>query len=388
MTSARHAALTVWEDEFDWETGEFVFPQRAVVPGASSLSPHGRRWISPQVSLDFAATELILSWNAQTPAGTALLVEARVRSDVGWSDWLAFGLWASNDPDEGAPLHRTTIADQKVESGHVAADTFVSSALHPFTAWQLRLTALRAGDAGDADDSAWPVATLAGGVASAIDIAPDEPASRALLPARELSVPAYSQRLHRDAFPQWDGGGQSWCSPTSTTMVLAFWGVAPSATEAAWVGPSVRAEVVRGVRAVFDADYGGAGNWAFNSAYAASRGLRAYVTRLRDLTEAEQFIAAGIPLVASTKFTAEELTGAGYSVAGHLMVIVGFTAAGDVIVNDPNSHAIDSDDAVRSVFRRDEFERVWLGNDGGLVYVMHPVEVAAPPAPTEANWVA
>ena len=125
-----------------------------------------------------------------------------------------------------------------------------------------------------------------------------------------------------------------------------------------------------------------------NSAYAASRGLRAYVTRLRDLTEAEQFIAAGIPLVASTKFTAEELTGAGYSVAGHLMVIVGFTAAGDVIVNDPNSHAIDSDDAVRSVFRRDEFERVWLGNDGGLVYVMHPVEVAAPPAPTEANWVA
>jgi hypothetical protein len=51
-------------------------------------------------------------------------------------------------------------------------------------------------------------------------------------------------------------------------------------------------------RAVYDYHYNGAGNWPFN-AYAASRGLVADVTALHNLREAEPYINAGVPLVAS-----------------------------------------------------------------------------------------
>ena len=79
-------------------------------------------------------------------------------------------------------------------------------------------------------------------------------------------------------------------------------------------------------RMTFDHAYDGTGNWPFNTAYAASRAGKAFVTRLRSLREAERFVAAGIPLVASVSFGSGQLTGAPISAtAGHLLVIVGFT---------------------------------------------------------------
>jgi hypothetical protein len=223
--------------------------------------------------------------------------------------------------------------------------------------------------------------------ATAIRVAPGAVTSTPSLGrAVEITVPPHSQRLHVGTFAQWDSGGESWCSPTSTTMLLEHYGRAPSAAETNWVGHDRDPEVVHAVRRVFDEEYGGAGNWAFNTAYAGTRGLRAYVTRLRDLTEAERFLAAGVPLVVSVTFRREQLQGAGYDTDGHLLTIVGFTAEGDVISNDPNSHAVASNEQVRTVYRRDEFERVWLGDDGGLCYVMHPRDRALPEPPAEANW--
>ena len=169
-------------------------------------------------------------------------------------------------------------------------------------------------------------------------------------------------------------------------MLLEHWGRCPTAEESGGDGDAVDPEVVHGVRRVYDPAFRGAGNWAFNTAYAATRGLRSYVTRLRDLTEAERFVAAGIPLVVSVTFRRDELDGAGYDTNGHLLTIVGFTADGDVVSNDPNSHTIASNDQVRTVYRRDQFERVWLGDNGGLAYVMAPRDVTLPEPPAEPNW--
>jgi hypothetical protein len=112
------------------------------------------------------------------------------------------------------------------------------------------------------------------------------------------------------------------------------------------------------------------------------------VTRLRGLDEAEQFIKAGIPLVTSVSFKKSELDGAGYGTAGHLMVIRGFTKSGDVIVNDPASHLVPSDDQVRVVYDRQQFTDAWIGHTGGIVYVIHPEGVALPGSmtPAERNW--
>jgi hypothetical protein len=92
------------------------------------------------------------------------------------------------------------------------------------------------------------------------------------------------------------------------------------------------------------------------------------VTRLSSLRQAERFIVAGIPLVASVSFGPGELDGAPISsTAGHLLVVVGFRRNGDVVVNDP---AARTNRGVRRTYDRGQFEDVWLPTSGGLVYVV------------------
>ena len=83
----------------------------------------------------------------------------------------------------------------------------------------------------------------------------------------------------------------------------------------------------------------------------------------------------------SQSFLASELDGANYGTSGHLFVVVGFTADGDVIVNDPASS---SNDVVRNVYKRAQFEQIWLrtkrtnasggvsGGSGGIAYLIKP----------------
>lgn len=384
--SERHAVLHLWESGFDWAAAPDVSYADPHVEGAPTVTYRARRWESPVVELPFAARELISSWNALTPPGTWLHLEGRVARDAGWSPWFTFARWAEDDPAGESPITRTSVPDQAFEDGRVEVDSWLAATGHEFDRWQLRLNALTV-ESSRRGEPVWPEVSLVAAVASRICIEPDAPTSvPGAVRGQEVPVPAHSQRLHVDSFPQWDNGGQSWCSPTSTTMVLEHWGLSPSVTESAWVGHDTDPQVVHAVRRVFDPAYGGAGNWSFNTAYAGARGLRAYVTRLRDLTEVEAFVAAGVPLVVSVTFREEELDGAGYSTRGHLLTVVGFTAEGDVISNDPNSHRVASNEQVRTVYRRDQFERVWLGADGGLAYVMHPRDVALPAPPAESNW--
>jgi hypothetical protein len=89
---------------------------------------------------------------------------------------------------------------------------------------------------------------------------------------------------------------------------------------------------------------------------------------LRSLRQAERFIARGVPLVASIAFGSGELDGAPISSTnGHLLVIVGFTRSGDVVVNDP---AARRNKGVRRTYDRGQFEDAWLPASGGLVYVL------------------
>ena len=90
-------------------------------------------------------------------------------------------------------------------------------------------------------------------------------------------------------------------------------------------------------RMTYDYDYDGTGNWPFNTAYAAPLAGKAFVTRLRSTCARPSGSSlAGIPVVASISFGRGELDGAPISATnGHLLVIVGFTRNGDVVVNDP-----------------------------------------------------
>jgi hypothetical protein len=123
------------------------------------------------------------------------------------------------------------------------------------------------------------------------------------------------------------------------------------------------------VPGVYDAAYGGHGNWPFNTAYAATRGFTAYVDRFGGFADLERWIARGRPIIARVAYSREWLPNAPIpGTDGHLLVVRGFTPEGDVIVNDP---AADSDEGVRLVYQRDLFRRAWL-DGGGVVYVVYP----------------
>ncbi|MEU8314423.1 peptidase C39 family protein [Micromonospora sp. NPDC048887] len=334
-------------------------------------------WTSPVAPAGFAVTELVPSWTADTPPGCWLRVELR-----GWAGgtaatgWYDLGHWAADD----SAVHRASVPGQEDDRARVAADTLRVTGT-TVTGWQARVTMHRRLDA-----PAGPVLRTVGVVASTDPPRGAEAAGGGADGAwgRVLEVPRYAQRLHAAGETRWGGGGDSWCSPTCVSMVLDYWGAGPTPDRYAWVAPpGPRPQVVHAARHCYDHAFGGPGNWPFNTAYAATHGVDAFVTRLRSLAEAERFVAAGIPLIVSAAFTAGQVPGLDYDTRGHLMVLAGFTADGDPVLNDP--YAPD-DERVRRTVPREPFESAWQAGSGGVAYVLRPESTPLPPPPAQANW--
>jgi hypothetical protein len=178
-----------------------------------------------------------------------------------------------------------------------------------------------------------------------------------------LNVPECSQMVYPD-------GGEVWCSPTSTSMVLGYW---------AQDGEACETRVRTAVAGVYDWVYDGHGNWPFNTAYAATQGYEGYVARFTSLAKAEEFVADGVPVIMSIAWGKGDLTGSGVaSTNGHLLVLVGFDRFGNPIINDPASP---SDDTVQRTYLRSEFEPLWLEASGGTVYLIYPEGATVPTLP-------
>jgi hypothetical protein len=347
-------------------------------------------WTSPVHELSFGATELVASWNAQTPAGSWLQVQMRGRAEDGtWTGWWDMGHWASGDTD----ISRTSVDGQQTEYGEIETDTFVALGGHTLHGYQLRVTLYRlAGSPTAPGPRVWRLSAFASYLPSR-DGVPASTPGRAT--GVELPVPTYSQQVHTGEYPEWNGGGEAWCSPTSTEMVIEYWGAHPSTSDLSWVDPGYAdPSVDYAARSTYDYAYGGTGNWPFNAAYAAAYGLDARIVQLSSLSDVEALIRHGIPVITSQSFDQGEVTGADYRTAGHLWVVVGFTATGDVVVNDPNSA---TDAQVRHVLDRRQFENVWLRTgwtradgtrrhgSGGIAYLITPHGMPLPPAPDRAN---
>jgi hypothetical protein len=378
LAGARHISYRDWATpralRNGVRSGVLVTDSGARIRGNARRSG---RWTSPWVRPGFALTEAIPSWNATTPRGTWVSVRMRTRTPGGrMSSWDSLGRWASHE----RRFNRRTFGEQADDLTRVAVDTLRSRGVRRLTRWRVRVTLHRR-----AGTSATPRLHSVGAMASRLP-GGNPPTTRTTMRGqRDITVPRRSQMIHRGHYPQWGGGGEAWCSPTSTTMVLGHWGRGPRPRAYRWVGRGHRNPAVDyAARSTFDYGYDGAGNWAFNVAYANRYRTSSFVTRLRSLREAERFIRRGIPLVASINFGPGELDGAPISsTAGHLLVIRGFTANGRVIVNDP---AARRNSGVRRVYKRGQFADAWVGGSGGLVYVIRPQGRALPARTPEANW--
>jgi uncharacterized protein YvpB len=314
--------------------------------------------LSPALLADFPFQQAIPSWMASTPPGTWIEILLRAGADSRWTPWQNLGVWAA---DTGT-IQRHSVAGQDGDSS-VSTDTLVlKDAVGVAEAFQIKLRLF------SARASAVPSVQH---VALAYSTTPEKrrefaSAGNPALWDRVLSVPQCSQMVYPN-------GGNVWCSATSVAMLLRYWRGEAGACEAT---------VRHAVDGVYDWVYNGHGNWPFNTAYAAGQtalglSLEAYVARFADLTDVEKWVAAGVPVAASLNWRAGDLTGAPCeSSNGHLVVIAGFDAAGNPIVNDP---AARSDAEVQRVYLRPEFESLWLSASGGAVYLVYPQGWVAPP---------
>ena len=158
------------------------------------------------------------------------------------------------------------------------------------TSWQVRVTLLRP----RGSSLARRPRARSGRSPPSTPPRPVRPRSPDPRPAPSSPCRRYSQMVHEGHYPQWGGGGEAWCSPTSTAMVLGYYGISPRARRDR--GRPRRPVVDHAAKMVYDHGYDGTGNWAFNTAYAATLVAGdSYVTRLRDLREAEDHVAAGVP---------------------------------------------------------------------------------------------
>lgn len=304
--------------------------------------------LSPSLPLDPAVTELVPSWNADMPPGSWLELQVRLQANETWSGWYSFGVWA---PDSGT-VARHSVPDQRDEQARVAVDVLALKS--PAQAFQLRLHLYSVSPAALPEVRLLTVA-CSPAYAPPATLEPGDPA----LWNTVLNVPQCSQMVYPD-------GGNVWCSPTTIAMLLGYWQGRGSCSQ----------RVHHAVAGVYDWCYDGHGNWPFNTAYAASQGMVAYLTRFASLRQAERWIAAGVPLALSYAWSDGALTGAPIASSnGHIVALVGFDAAGNPEVNDP---AAPSDEQVQRVYNRNELETLWLAHSGGLVYIVYPPGYAVP----------
>ena len=299
-------------------------------------------------------TEAILSWNADTPPGTALRADLRLRYGAAgaapaaavWSEWQPMGDWGLGAPasqwlprsSSGGAVGLQHEIDVLHLAPGLAADAF---------AVRLRLQ----GGAATPTVRRLAVSTIHRGrpLPSA---AADPPLGQAV----QLAVPVRSQHAAPpDLAP-------NVCSPTALGMVLEFYGRDQPTVQLA--------------AAVFDHGAAIYGNWAFNVAYAGGQGLRAVVRHFTHLGDVERELQAGHPLVISIAFAAGDLPESPTAgTAGHLLVVTGVTAAGDFCVNDPDANPALGQPVAR-IYSREGLRRVFLRH-GGVAYVIEPESAAA-----------
>lgn len=289
--------------------------------------------------------EVLPSWNIDVPSGCFALVEVRVRRQDGgrWSPWLFVGEWG--DHLEFASRTRslvTTFGGGRVATDMVRADVALDGAqlrvcsfasahdvagVHPAVAVRRATLCLSAGRV--------PIEALERGAGVRAPLA--------------LDVPFRSQRGQEP-----DIAGRV-CSPTSVAMVLQYHGIDVAVDEVA--------------RRAFDPRHDIYGNWPRNVQAAWTLGVAGHLARFDDWRAVADCFERGLPLVVSIGVEPGELTGAPYTqTSGHLIVLRGFDAAGDLLVNDP---AAVNGQQGQVVYARGELERVWLAR-GGTAYVFEP----------------
>ena len=285
---------------------------------------------SKPVKGPFDFDSLTMSLSARFENGAAALVEAAVKTEDGWSGlYKLFYI---------SPEYKKTFKEQNDAFAKVEGDTLISK--KPASAFKYQVTVL--GRAKLDFLAAAFTRAKAGYDASlaleTLDLKDFE------LPLKPVSQMSYGDKKLRRRI----------CSPACLKMVLAHYGK-----------DLPLGEVLKGV---YDEGAEIYGSWPLNTGFAAQFGLAAAVVRCSSLAQAEGELYKGRPLIVSIAYKEGALKNAPAKKSeGHLVVICGFDARGNVIVMDP---AASKESGVRRIYDRKQFASAWLKNKKGIAYAI------------------
>lgn len=292
--------------------------------------------------------DLVVSFAGRAPGNAQIRISVSVKKADGWSKDFQIANWSEN-----ADL-RTSVNGQKDADGDMLTDTLLLNSV----AREFKVKV----DCGGQSETA----SLDHLDFSFVN-------SKATRPTGTEHRDVWGRRLDVRKFNQGNyANGGVICSPTSTTMLLNYWadqlGEVKLKTDVPWTQSGV-----------YDPGWNGTGNWIFNTAYAGSMGLRAYVSRLNNVGELESWIAAGIPVATSVSYDLLRGKPTRGENDGHIVVLIGFTPEGDPIFNDPGRS-----EPPQISYKRQHFEAAWA-TSGKAVYLVYPPGHKVPKA-TNAPW--
>jgi hypothetical protein len=325
-----------------WPSGSLaqVVPpscDRGVVT-ASSVESDGDRLVVvfPEWSPRQPAHRLVPALSALGESPRGFRFELSAFAAGSWSPWVA-----------GATVGQARFADAAARSETLVCeiDEFIADP----PAERVRLT-LRASADTTRPSLAEPWCASLSAWSPGADAAPARAGAR-------LVVPALSQ-MEEDAAIR-----HRVCSPTCVAMVLGYYGARVTVAEVA--------------REMFQPDFDLYGVWPAAIRAASRRGIGGYLLRFPDWAAAAWCLERGMPVIASVRYAAGELTGAAIAqTSGHLLVLTGY-ADGDVFVNDP---AAPRAAEVSRRYRLDELQRVWLARSGVGYVLFAPTPGGPAPA--------
>ena len=292
---------------------------------------------------------LIPSWNASTPSGTWMQTDIRVRSGERWTPWFNMGVWVEGTET----VKRHSVNGQGSGSWKVLTETLQAEGPVFADAYQYRLAlSTKMQSVSPEVRAVYVTASNSYRHADFLGVS-----SSSQLLGKDLPVPQRSQMIYPN-------GGEVWCSPTSLSMVMAYWASKTGNRNLNQFVPTVAA-------GTYDYAYRGNGNWPFNTAYASTFGLKASINRFSSLGQVEHWISKDVPVIVSISWGNGQLDGAPIPASnGHLLVIRGFHSDGErIMVNDP---AADGNSRVKRLYNRQQFADAWFRGSGGIAYLVYP----------------
>ncbi len=306
-------------------------------------------WISPLVQSEMLFDELVYYWNARLDWGEGFRLYLQVGFDSGeFSPWLYAGFWGKVKPYEGK---RENI---RFENGVLKQDwLFLDTDAESF---RFKIV----------DEGVRALKNLPSlGIITTDNSPPPELVSASQSNNGKedattivLDIPLNKQEdIHGNRMPQR-------CQSAALASALEYFGA------------KVPLENI--VCYTTDPEYRSFGIWprTINAAY--EHGFDAYLDRFRDwdyvvkTLKENKVILCSIVMPADDSYIAPPYK----SIGGHIVALNGVTADGRVIVTD--SAAMVGDDGYCLQWLREDFEKVWMRNKGGIGMVICPPPGATP----------